>query len=121
MEHLAGIPLSYNTILAHLLVLSSCTYGIEGVRVGTHPLVSAWVLGHKVKNPPVKLRVPPWDLPAVLAAFAEKDYEPLHQVDMEHLTYKMLFLVAIASARRISELHAYLVEPPFLIKKSTIF
>ncbi len=54
------------------------------MRVGTHPLVSDWVLGHKVKNLLVKLRVPPWDLPTILVAIAEQDYEPLRQVDMEH-------------------------------------
>ncbi len=101
--------------MTHVSALSSCTYEIEGFRVGTHPLVSAWVRGHRVKNPPVKLRVPPWDLPTALAAFAEKDYEPLRQVNMEYLTYKMLFLVALGSARRFSELHALSVEPPFLI------
>ena len=74
LELLSGVPLSHNTTMTHVLALSSCTYEIEGFRVGTDPLVSAWVRGQRVKNPPVKLRVPPWDLPTALAAFAEKDY-----------------------------------------------
>ncbi len=115
------MPLSHNTIMRHVSALSSCTYGLEGVRVGIHPLVSTWVRGHKICHPPVKLRVPPWDLQSVLVALGEDRFEPLRQVDMEHLTYKTLFLVALASARRISELHALSVQPPFLIENSLSF
>ncbi len=121
LEHLFEVPLSHNTIMTHVSALNSCTYGIEGVRVGIHPLVSAWVRGHKICYPPVKLRIPPWDLQAVLVALGEERYEPLRQVDMEHLTYKTLFLVALSSARRISELHALSVQPPFLIENPLSF
>ncbi len=76
--------------------------------------------GHKICHPPVKLRVPPWDLPSVLVALGEGHFEPLRQVDMEHLTYKTIFLVALASVRRISELHALSVQPPFLIETPVI-
>ncbi len=121
LEHLSDVPLSHNTIVTHVSALSSCTYGIEGVRVGVHPLVSAWVRGHKICHPPVKLRIPPWDLQAVLVALGEECYEPLRQVDMEHLTYKTLFLVVLSSVWRISELHALSVQPPFLIENHLSF
>ncbi len=111
--------MSHNTIMTHVSALSSCTY--EGVRVGIHPLVSAWVRGHKICHPPVKLRTPPWDLQAVLVALREECFEPLRQLDMEHLTYKTLFLVAPYSTRRISELHALSVQPPFLIENPLSF
>ncbi len=51
----------------------------------------------------------------------EERFEPLCQVDMKHLTYKTLFLVALSSARRISELHALLVQPPFMIENPLSF
>ncbi len=121
LKHLSDVPLSHNTIMTHVSALSSCTYGTEEVQVGIHPLVSAWVRGHKICHPPVKLRLPPWDLPSILVPLGEDRFEPLHQVDMEHLTYKTLFLVALASARRISELHALSVQPPFLIENPLSF
>ncbi len=40
---------------------------------------------------------------------------------MEHLTYKMLFLVALSSARRISELHVLSVQSPFMIENPLSF
>ncbi len=89
--------------------------------MGVHPLVSAWVVGHKVCCPPVKLRVPLWDLQAILVALMEKWYEPLRQVEMERLTYRTLFLVALASAHCVSELHALSVELPFMIKNPQSF
>ncbi len=77
LEHLADFLLSHNTILMHVSEFSLCTYLVEGVRVGIHPLVSAWVLGHKAHHPPVKLRVPPWDLLSVPVDLGEKKFEPL--------------------------------------------
>ncbi len=121
LEHLASIPLEHNTILTHVSALSSCTYGLQGVSVGLHPLVSAWVHGHKARFPPKKLRVPPWDLQAVLVALTEEPFEPIRKVDLKYLTYKVLFLVSLASARRVSELHALSVEPPFLIENPQSF
>ncbi len=40
---------------------------------------------------------------------------------MQHVVYKTLFLIALASARRISVLHALLVEPPFIIENPLSF
>lgn len=77
--------------------------------------------GSQSAYPPVKLRVPPWNLQGVLVTLAERQYEPLHQADMQHVVYKTLFLIALASARRISVLHALLVEPPFIIENPLSF
>ncbi len=74
--------------------------------------MSAWVRGHK--------RIPPLDLQAVLVALGEERFESLRQVDMEHLMYKTLLLVALSTVRRISELHALSVQPPFLIENPVI-
>ena len=86
LEYLADILLEHNTILMHMSALNSCTYGIEGVRECIHSLVSAWIVGHKVRRLPVKGT--PWDLQAILVTFTEKLHQPLCQVDMCHLTYK---------------------------------
>ncbi len=40
LEPLADVPLSHNNILTRVSALSSCTYGIEGVWVGVHPIDS---------------------------------------------------------------------------------
>ena len=48
-------------------------------------------------------RLPAWDLFLVLASLREPPYEPLFFADLESLTHKTVFLLALASGRRASE------------------
>ena len=57
---------------------------------------------------PVELRPPPWDLALVLQSLTGAPYEPLRTCDERFLAQKTLFLLALASAKRIGELHALL-------------
>ncbi len=57
LEHMVDILLGRNNILTDVCAFSLGTYGIEGVHVGDHRLVSGLVLGHKVHCPPIRLRV----------------------------------------------------------------
>ncbi|XP_046573443.1 uncharacterized protein LOC124281438 [Haliotis rubra] len=54
----------------------------------------------------LKFRPPAWDLSVVLAHLTSADYEPLEEKDFEHVSFKTFFLLAFATAARISELHA---------------
>ena len=49
-------------------------------------------------------RLPSWDLFLVLASLREAPYEPLRTSDLQSLTLKTVFLIALASARRASEI-----------------
>ena len=51
-------------------------------------------------------RPPEWDLSVVLSHLRSDHYEPLSEATRLSLTVKTLFLTAIASAARVSELHA---------------
>ena len=53
-----------------------------------------------------KLRPPAWDLNVVLKALRSRPYEPLANASLEALTRKTAFLLALATAARVSELHA---------------
>ena len=67
------------------------------------------------RSRPVPIRsFPKWDLSVVLQAFTKEPFEPLETVTLKNLTLKTVFLVAITSARRISELHALSAIEPFL-------
>ncbi len=83
LEHLSSISLQHNTILTHLLTLSSCSSLLGGFTVGSHTLISAWVKGHRADVTPKKIRVPPWKLPLVPVALTEGDFELLHSVKLE--------------------------------------
>ena len=55
---------------------------------------------------PVELRPPAWDVSLVLRSLTGAPYEPLRTCEERFLAQKTLFLLALASAKRIGELHA---------------
>ena len=55
---------------------------------------------------PVELRPPAWDVALVLQSLTGAPYETLRTCDERFLAQKTLFLLALASAKRIGELHA---------------
>ncbi|CAJ0916307.1 unnamed protein product, partial [Ranitomeya imitator] len=56
-----------------------------------------------------------WDLNLVLTASQEPPFEPLKEVPLRLLSQKVVFLVAIISLRRVSELTALSCRRPFLV------
>ena len=85
--------------------ISAFHLGFNGIKTGSHPLISDFLSGARhIRPPPVVL--PQWSLHPVLMALTEHPWEPLHLCDLKMLTLKTAFLVAIASARRVSELQA---------------
>ena len=55
---------------------------------------------------PERLRPPNWDISLVLQSLTRAPYEPLRSADERFLAQKTLVLIALASAKRIGELHA---------------
>ncbi|XP_041425389.1 uncharacterized protein LOC121395599 [Xenopus laevis] len=66
-------------------------------------------------SPPFRPPVPGWDLNTVLDALLDPPFEPLGTVSEQWLTWKVVFLVAISSTRRVSELGALSCDPAFLV------
>ena len=56
--------------------------------------------------PAPELRPPAWDLSLVLRSLTQAPYEPLKEAEERFVAHKTLFLLALASAKRIGELHA---------------
>ena len=60
----------------------------------------------ELQIPRVTPVLPQWDLGIVLEALSQPPYEPLREASFKHLTLKTVFLLAMASVGRHSELHA---------------
>ena len=60
----------------------------------------------ELQRPRITPVLPQWDLGVVLEALSKPPYEPLREASFKHLTLKTVFLLAMASAGRRSELHA---------------
>lgn len=56
-----------------------------------------------------------WDLSLVLQALVEGPFKPLEECSLKLLTLKKVFLVAITTTRRFSELEVLSVRPPFFV------
>ena len=60
----------------------------------------------RIERPIRSSHAPPWDLSLVLRFLASSAFEPLNQISLRELTKKVLFLVALATAKRVGELQA---------------
>ena len=60
---------------------------------------------------PVQISLPPkWDLSWVLVCLQKAPYEPLHKASKLHVTLKTAFLLALATAKRCSKIHALAMD-----------
>ena len=51
--------------------------------------------------------IPSWNLSLVLHQLTKAPFEPLKDASMKHLTFKTVFLLALVSGKRRSEIHAW--------------
>ena len=51
--------------------------------------------------------IPSWNLSLVLHQLTKAPFEPLKEASMKHLTFKTVFLLALGSGKRRSEIHAW--------------
>ncbi|XP_069820996.1 uncharacterized protein [Dendropsophus ebraccatus] len=89
--------------------------------IAEHRWVKRFLRSAQRQSPSIRNLHPPWDLNSVLESLTRAPFEPLEEADIKLLSYKTAFLVAIVSARRVSELQALTIrEPYFLIEDDRI-
>ena len=54
--------------------------------------------------------LPKWNLSVVLNELTRAPFEPMKDTDLEHLTLKTAFLLALASGKHCSEIHAWVAN-----------
>lgn len=105
---------SPSTLKVYVAAISCYHSRVENCSVGSHSLVSLFLRGARRLHPRVAPRAPVWDLSLVLEALCNPPFEPLAQAELKWLSFKTAFLLAIVSAKRVSELHALSVSPSCL-------
>ena len=101
---------AFSTVKVYLAAISACHVGFDGKTVGQHPVVCQFMKGARRKLPTSRPLAPSWDLPAVLEALSCSPFEPLGQVELKVLSLKTALLLALASAKRVGEIHALSVH-----------
>ena len=71
-----------------------------------HRLLSSFHRDH----PKSSRNLPKWNLSVVLNKLTKAPFEPMKDTDLKHLTLKTAFLLALASSKRRSEIHAWVAN-----------
>lgn len=99
---LASQGKAYRTINVYRSMLSSTLQGIEGVKIGKHPLVIRLLKGIYNRTPPTPRYTGFWDVAAVVDYFVAMDVN--EDLPFSILSRKCAMLLALSSLGRVSEL-----------------
>ncbi|KAI2661254.1 enzymatic polyprotein [Labeo rohita] len=106
--------LSHSTLKVYVAAIAAYHAPLGGLSVGKDPLVTRFLRGALRLRPPVRPRVPSWDLSVVLEALCRPPFEPVEEISDRFLTLKTVLLLALSSLKRIGDLQALSVAPSFL-------
>ena len=90
----------YKSAITRTILLSG------GPDLANNEFLSLLIKNFCIERPRQRRLVPAWDLGLVLKALQLSPFEPLDMISFKHLSYKCCFLLALATGRRRSELHA---------------
>ena len=82
--------------------------GNTSVNVGKDENLTRLLDSFHRDRPKGRRGVPAWNLSLVLHQLTKAPFEPLRKASLKHLTFKTVFLLALASGKRRSEIHAWL-------------
>ncbi len=102
--------LSPSTLKVYVAAIAANHDPVEGKSVGKHDWVVRFLRGARRLNPPRPPSIPSWDLSLVLRALQQGPFEPLQTVEPKFLSMKTLLLLALASIKRVGDLHAFSVD-----------
>lgn len=111
LQELLDKGLAFSTVKVYLAAISACHVGFGDKTAGQHPLVCQFMKGARRLRPVSRNLAAPWDLSMVLDALTGQPFEPLSQLDLKVLSLKTALLLALASAKRVSDIHALSVNP----------
>ena len=70
----------------------------------SHPVIQDLLQPFRLSSAGRQLRPPAWDLSVVLRFFNSSAFEPLSEASLRALSQKMLFLLALTTAKYVGEL-----------------
>ena len=97
--------LSLSAIKGYRAMLSA-VFKFSLPELSDHHVIRSLLRSFSIERPRVSSSPPSWDLDLVLRHLMSEAYEPLSSQSLRSLTKKTLFLVALATARRVGELQA---------------
>ncbi len=102
--------LSPSTLKVYVAAIAANHDPVNGKSLGKNDLVIRFLRGARRLNPPRPPSILSWDLSLVLTALQQGPFEPLQTVELKFLSMKTLLLLALASIKRVGDLHAFSVD-----------
>ncbi len=102
---------SSSTIKFYKAAIAAFHAPIAGQSMGRDSAVTQFLRGARRMNPLRPHTVPPWDIPTILRALKGPPFEPLQSLSLRVLSLKTALLLALASVKRVGDLHALSVNP----------
>ena len=96
--------LSISAVKGYHAALNS-VFALKGVDLADSRPISMLIKSFSKSVRPEELRPPAWDVTLVLQSLTRALYELLRTSDEHFLAQKMIFLLALASAKRVGKLH----------------
>ena len=84
----------------------SAVFRFQLPSLSSHPVLRDLLRSFCLESAERQLRPPAWDLSLVLRFLNTSPFEPLSEAPLRALTQKVLFLLALATAKRVGELQA---------------
>lgn len=103
--------MSTNTIRYQVATISSVLDPRKSGPLSAHLDIKCFIKGLALLNPLPVHRFPTWDLHLGLKAMMGAPFEPITSVSIRFMTLKTIFLIAMTSVRRVSELGSLSINP----------
>ena len=105
------LGLAFSTLRGYLAAIDACHLGVEGGSLSKNPDVVQFMHGVDHLRPVTRALFPAWDLKVVLQGLCKAPFEPIEKSSLKHLSFKTALLLALSTAKRVSDLHALSVSP----------
>ena len=99
--------LAISTIAGYQMAIASTFSATSGAEVGRNPALKSLLRNIEMEKWQPQRHFPEWSLALVLSALTKPPFEPLDQASDQLLTWKTVFLIALASGKRWGEIHAF--------------
>uniref|UniRef100_A0A6I8SDM4 Core-binding (CB) domain-containing protein n=1 Tax=Xenopus tropicalis TaxID=8364 RepID=A0A6I8SDM4_XENTR len=102
--------LGLRTLKTQISAITALTH----LKWAENPTIQQFIRGVTRTRPPLREPLATWNLPLVLSALQQPPFEPLSSCELKWLSFKVTFLIAITSAKRVSEMAALSSKEPWL-------
>ncbi len=106
--------LAHSTLKVYVGAISAYHASLGGQSVGEKTLITRFLRGALRLRPPIRSRIPPWDIVVLLNVLCRPPFEPIEEISDCHLILNTVLLLGISSLKRVGDLLALSVAPTHL-------